>query len=41
MKKQYQKPKLLRYDYNGYNFVIMSGDGYVEDPWAEGFGGEL
>ena len=40
MKKYYQKPKLQLVDKKS-DFIIMSGDGYVNDPWSEGLGGEL
>lgn len=40
MRKSYQKPKLQLVD-EEFDFIIMSGDGYADDPWSEGFGGWL
>ena len=41
MKKRYQRPKLQLFVNELLDFIIMSGDGYADDPWSEGFGGEL
>ena len=42
MKKRYVKPYFcLRFSVLTDNVIIMSGDGYADDPWSEGFGGWL
>jgi len=40
MKRQYQEPELEFKFYVRQDVIVMSGgDGYVNDPWSEGFGG--
>lgn len=42
MKKTYTKPYLgLKRLSLTSDIITMSGDGYADDPWSEGFGGEL
>ena len=40
MKKQYQEPMLEVKSFIRQDVIVMSnGDGYANDPWAEGTGG--
>ena len=41
MARKYERPELkIDFRLNG-DVIFMSGDGYVNDPWSEGLGGEL
>ena len=39
MEKPYEQPNLVISLLADNDVITASGDGYVEDPWAEGFGG--
>ena len=40
MKKEYEMP-MATLDIDSSDVIMVSGDGYEDDPWSEGFGGEL
>ena len=39
MKKIYKIPLLEIYPVS--DVIVLSGDGFADDPWSEGFGGGL
>ena len=40
MVKKYVKPDIRIYLGLDKDVILTSGDGYEDDPWADGFGGE-